>query len=589
MTLMPLVKKPLKRILKSLDLYPFIPRTLDEEGAFWKSVLPNWGEIVGRDAEGWKSARAAAIGGPKVLIACGWSGFAGNALIDSLLAVALTLRGADVELLLCDQALPACTLAGIRHYGENDRYARKGPAVLTCDKCFPSGSAMFRPLGLPTHLFSRLVSAEEISEARRLSTLVPFAEIPQFRMDGLDVGEHAHTGALRFYMAGYLENEPHGEAVLRHYLNASLLTAYATRRLLKTSSFDCMCEVHGIYVPHGVILDVARQQKIRRVTWSRDYRNQTFRFSHDDTYHRTMLYEPVEDWENIPWTTELESETMDYLKSRWSGTRDWISYQKSSHEDVSTVAADFGIDFSKPCIGMLTNVMGDGAILQPSSAFPDMLEWVFQTLKYFAQRPELQLIIRVHPAEVRGTDLSRQPVIGEIQRVFPTLPPNVFIVPPENPINTYALMDKCDSVIIYATKTGIELTSMGIPVVVGGDSWVRNKGISLDASTAEEYIKLLDRLPLGRRLSASETQRARKYAYHYFFRRMIPLPLFEPVRADFRLTIASLDELMPGRSIGLDVVCNGILKGDKFIYPAELHLENFDDRMNVAPKNKNVA
>jgi Capsule polysaccharide biosynthesis protein len=374
---------------------------------------------------------------------------------------------------------------------------------------------------------------------------------------------------------------------LRHYLNASLRTAYATRRLLKMHQFDCVCQVHGIYVPHGVILDVACQQNVRNVIWSRNYRNQAFTFSHDNTYHRTMLTEPTEDWENIPWTTELEAETMDYLKSRESGTRDWISYQRNSHGDVANIAAELGIDFSKPSIGMLTNVMGDGALFYPTNAFPNMLEWMFETLRYFARRPDLQLIIRVHPAEIRGTDISRQPILAEIKRVFPTLPPNIFIFPPENSISTYALMKQCDSVIIYATKTGVELTSLGIPVIVAGDSWIRNKGLTLDAETSEEYFRLLDLLPLRERMSEAVTQRARKYAYHFFFRRMIPLPFFEPVHPTYRLKISQLEDLLPGRSVGLDVVCNGILKGEKFIYPAELHPERIDDRMSTGSKSEN--
>jgi hypothetical protein len=334
----PLVKEPLKRILKSLDLYPFLPRTLDEEADFWKSTPLNWGEILGPDSKRWSSARASSSTGPKVLIACAWAGNSGNSLIDSLLAVALTLRGADVHLLLCDEALPACTLAGIRHYGETERFVKKGPSALTCKKCFDPGKEMFRPLGLPTHYFSELISSQELSEAKRISREISASDIPEFQLDGVAVGEQAMAGALRFYMAGYLDNEPHGEIVLRHYLNASLLTAYATRRLLKTELFNCVCQVHGIYVPHGVILDVARQQNVRNVIWSRTYRNQAFTFSHDDTYHRTMLTEPTEDWENIPWTSEVEAEAMDYLKSRESGTRDWISYQKNASKDIDCLS-----------------------------------------------------------------------------------------------------------------------------------------------------------------------------------------------------------------------------------------------------------
>jgi hypothetical protein len=54
---------------------------------------------------------------------------------------------------------------------------------------------------------------------------------------------------------------------------------------------------------------------------------------------------------------------------------------------------------------------------------------------------------------------SRQKLVDEIAKVFPALPRNVFIIPPESKISTYAVMEQCGSVIIFNTKTGIELSS----------------------------------------------------------------------------------------------------------------------------------
>ena len=133
-------------------------------------------------------------------------------------------------------------------------------------------------------------------------------------------------------------------------------------------------------------------------------------------------------------------------------------------------------------------------------------------------------------------------------------------------------MSQCDAVIIYGTKTGVELTSMGIPVIVAGEAWIRNKGVTMDATSAADYFRLLDRLPLGRTLEPSVVERARKYAYHFFFRRMIPLEFMKP-KPDWPPFAVGLDSglsgLLPGRSRGLDVVCKGILTGSSFVYPAE--------------------
>jgi len=178
-------------------------------------------------------------------------------------------------------------------------------------------------------------------------------------------------------------------------------------------------------------------------------------------------------------------------------------------------------------------------------------------------------LIRIHPAEVRGTIPSRQPILDEIRKSFPQLPSNVFIIPPQSNSSTYAAMYKCDSVIIYGTKTGVELTSVGIPVVVAGEAWIRGKGLTNDANSPEEYFRLLDRLPARRRLEGETLERARKYAYHFFFRRMIPLPFMGPGKPFASVNLGGLKDLLPGRYPGLDVICDGILEGKPFIYPAE--------------------
>jgi hypothetical protein len=114
---------------------------------------------------------------------------------------------------------------------------------------------------------------------------------------------------------------------------------------------------------------------------------------------------------------------------------------------------------------------------------------------------------------------------------------------------------------------GVELTSVGLPVIVAGEAWIRNKGITLDASSPEEYFRLLAQLPFPERLSPSQLARARRYAYHFFFNRMIPLPFIEPKAGYpiYRLKLERLQQLLPGASQGLDTICEGILAKAPFV------------------------
>lgn len=531
----------------------------------------NWNRILGKDKDFWEQTLKESKQGQKILIATSVGSHWPGTYLESLLSVALTLRGSNVHVLLCDSSLPACMICRVDGYPKQKHFVCYGPSKDICKSCFSPANKVFRSIGIPVHRYSSFITPKDLQNAEYISSTVPLADIGDYTLEGVAVGEHALAGTLRFYARGSLDGEPYAEPVLRRYFKASLLTTYATSNLLKKYNFDCIVFHHGIYVPQGLIGEVARKEKTRVINWNPAYRKRCFIFSEGDTYHHTLMSEPVEKWENIHWTPELDAVIMDYLNSRWHGTQDWISFQEKPQIDLSAIANEIGVDFSKPCIGMLTNVVWDAQLHYPANAFPNMIEWVIRTIQYFSNRPEIQIIIRVHPAEIRGFIPSRQRIVDEINKVFPNLPKNIIVIPPESHISTYAVMLQCNTSIIYGTKTGVELTSMGIPVIVAGEAWIRNKGITVDVTSTEDYFKLLDSLPLSHPLSEVIVQRARKYAYHFFFRRMIPLEFMEPISGNFpfKIQLSGLKDLLPGHSSGLDVICNGILKGTDFIYPAE--------------------
>ncbi len=564
--------------------------------------LLDWQQLLAADRPQWEAARQAAVGGPKVLLATSVGGHRGVTPVETMLAVALTLRGAEVHFLLCDAFMPACMHATLRKETQHADFVRGGPQAYLCSGCWGEGRAIFEPLGLPIHRYGDLVSAAGKQSAQQLAGEIAAVSIPSFRLDDLAVGEHALAGALRYFARGDLLAAPShpptlspsqlgdgtargstdgplddsyiadGEAVLRRYFEASILAARAAERLLDRVDFTSSCFHHGIYVPQGLIGEVARRRGVPVVNWIPAYRKRSFIFSHGDTYHHTLMTEATAAWEEMAWTQACEDEVMDYLKSRWYGARDWIWFHDKPESDLASISQEFGIDFNRPVISLLTNVMWDAQLHYPANAFPTMLDWVLQTIAWFAGRPDLQLVIRVHPAEVRGGIPSRQPIVAEIARAYPEgLPGNVFVIPPEHQASTYAIALHSDAAIIYGTKTGVELTAFGIPVIVAGEAWIRNKGVTIDAQSQADYFAHLDRLPFRQRLDEATQRRAAMYAYHFFFRRMVPLSMMEPRQGypRYGLQLDRLAQLAPGSDLGLDVICAGILTGSPFIYPAE--------------------
>jgi hypothetical protein len=541
-------------------------------------AYPTWQVQLAADSALWQSARGAAKGGPRVLMATTIGSYAHGITLESAVAAALTFRGAEVHALLCDGVMTACAECEASLYANVATFVERGPQADLCRDCTWPAERVYAQLGLKVHRYSDWLTSEDRTEARVIAAAQPLDRIRSLSVDGLAIGEHAHAGALRFFATGSLDTEPAAEPVLRRYLESALLTAFATRRLMRGVGFLSTVLTHGIYVPWGIIGEVARREGVHVSTWNVAYRKRRFIFSHGDTYHHTLMTEPVAHWDRTPLSSTQDRELTKYLASRREGLFDWIVFHRPRRQDPQDIARRIGLDPAKPVIGLLTNVTWDAQLHYPANAFPNIVEWLVQTCEYFAARPDLQLLIRVHPAEISGFPPSRQPILEELRKRVPRLTSNIIVVPPESDMGTYALMSLCNAAIIYGTKMGVELTSIGLPVIVAGEAWIRNKGLTHDASSPAEYFRILHELPFGERLGATQLARARQYAYHFFFNRMIPLPFIDPKAGYpiYRLKLDRLQQLLPGASSGLDTICAGILKRRPFVLnasepaPAEL-------------------
>ena len=136
-----------------------------------------------------------------------------------------------------------------------------------------------------------------------------------------------------------------------------------------------------------------------------------------NTYHHTMISENVSRWENFDLDNYQKERIQNYLYSRKSGSNDWIWFHDTPEENIEKIKDELGCKLDKPSIGLFTNVIWDAQLHYKSSAFENMLDWVHLSIDYFSKRPDLELFIRIHPAEMRGAIPSRHPVLEEIVKM----------------------------------------------------------------------------------------------------------------------------------------------------------------------------
>ncbi|HSK19869.1 MAG TPA: hypothetical protein VK912_12035 [Longimicrobiales bacterium] len=511
--------------------------------------------------------------GLRVLIAAGYGLSAAKLAMETTLAAALLLRGAQPLVLSCDAALAACEFNPFGSYQPDpgDLAPPLGPRgrMALCDRCRHDLADAFAPLGLAP---SSLRAFRHADDRQRLQSLVDSWDVSTYRSAeyrSIRVGEHAFSSMLRATLRGTLEDDDRTQQLFRRYLVSAMEYVDLIERLFEAERPQRVVAVHGVYLVHGVLCEVARKHRIPVIVWGFPYRKGTVWLSHDDSYHRTLVSESAAAWEHRALSPTEAAQLDEYFDSKRGGGRDYVNYHPRPEEDRARIVEALALDPDKPVVSLYTNVIWDAQIYYDFNVFDSMLEWLTRTIEYFAHRTDVQLVIRVHPAEVKGGMPTNQPLVPEIEARFPELPPNVRVVPPESDISSYTLAEMSCASLIYGTKMGLEIAVRGVPVIVAGETFNRGKGFTYDVESQEHYRKLLDRITSLPRNSPEMIERARRYAHYLFFRRMIDFPLVqveEPQASiGVRLGFATVADLAPGADRALDCVCDGIVHGTSFV------------------------
>jgi len=175
------------------------PGDLSEPG------LPDWRSIIATNPALWQAALERAESGPRVLMATAIGGHPQFTVVESALAVALTLRGAKVDILLCDEGLPACLRAKVCSITPA-ALDRGELASVFCGHCVKTGHRVFDGTGLRTVGIREQLDDSALKQAREISQTVSLGEAKGFRLDGLPIGEHGLAGS--FTLSGHGDSMP---------------------------------------------------------------------------------------------------------------------------------------------------------------------------------------------------------------------------------------------------------------------------------------------------------------------------------------------------------------------------------------------
>ncbi|MFH0793486.1 MAG: hypothetical protein V2A74_05575 [bacterium] len=470
------------------------------------------------------------------------------------LAAALQIRGAECTFLLCDKALPKCDVKL-----HNNSFRTR------CLACHAYSRTFAKYLGMPALWLSQFLSEEEEQRLRKTAFSIPYEELERIKFDGLDVQHTIKPSLVRYFRRGSLDGSEHTKQIHREFFYAGLTAATALKKILASVRPDAVITVNGKFFAENILFQLCRREGIDIYTYERGKIKDTLNIVHNDIsvdWDNTRAWEAVSGRDLSP---QEKSTIENYISDRKRGLKTVLHFHPNPQEDELLIKRQAGFREGKKHFVLFTNLVWDSAVQYKDTIFANMFEWIRETIVFFADHPDANLIVRIHPAEVKiASDVTEERTGDYLKNAFAKMPPNVCVVSPESDISSYRLIELSDGVLVYTSTVGIEAALERKPVVVAGLTHYSGKGFTLDPGSREEYFNVLRGLVVDGRVAALDWASAWKYAYVFFFKAMTAFPWVSERRIGVvdGISFQSSSELVPGKSRALDVLCDDILSGN---------------------------
>jgi len=310
-------------------------------------------------------------------------------------------------------------------------------------------------------------------------------------------------------------------------IERNTFAARAALEWMQNNKPEVVLVPNGLILEMGIVFRVARYLGIHVMTYEFNDQREQIWLAQDSSIMCQETDYLVEARCKLPMTDAMYERLADLENAR-RGARVWGKskrlWQYVSSQGAEATRQMLGLD-NRPVVMLAANVLGDSLTLGRNVFAESMSEWMTRTVQFFAERKDVQLVIRVHPGE---TLVPKARSMGQVARdALPEMPGHIHIIGATDKINTYDLIEIADLGLVYTTTVGVETAMNGRPVITCGNTHYRKRGFTIDPDTWGEYFDAV-RAVLGdfegHHLNDEQVAMAWNYGYRFFFEYPRPFP-----------------------------------------------------------------
>lgn len=479
--------------------------------------------------------------------------------LEYMLAYALWTRGHSIQGVRCSGKFPTCSMASLKSLRPS------------CDECISRSTRLLdvfklEPFVKFTNSYLDEPTAKKISQT---ITDLERHEFESFQYRSIPIGKIVKRDLPQYYFSTVDITDPSVEDYVRDALISSSLYSEAALNSLEESKPDICIVTSGKTIGFAPFYQACLSKGIKVMTWDEcGYERNGFIFSFNNFANE---YHLDEIWENVKETilTEKQENFLDaYLNRMRKGNVGTALFYPNPVYDHDQIRNELNIPKGKKIVALLANITWDTSCLGRDTIFNNMFDWICQTIDFYKKTPDCQLVIRCHPSEGNVPDYikSDEKISDMILEKYKCPPENISIITGDQQLNSHALCEMSDLILVYTTFVGLEMAIKGRKVIVCGEAHYRNKGFTYDANSTDEYFLNLsnNKFYLKKEITPSMVDLARRYAYTYINRIHLYMPEFD-VETRHTFTVDDASDFLPGKSTRWDNICESFISDGQFI------------------------
>jgi hypothetical protein len=412
----------------------------------------------------------------KLLFFTPFCGVLQHARSEIQLAIGLRKAGHEVFFIHCDglyrQFCIAMSAAGLKEDSGIDRKMER------CAACKRVRDLHVRANRFPHDLLRD--DEADLREADRLLAGVDAEHWVDFTHGGLPIGRIASYEFLINYKKNSLTLSEMEWAAYRIALRNTLLTYFHMKRRLSADRPDRVLIYDTGYSVNGIVGALAASMGIpvfdnwAGANLSDRLSNFIVTRSNSTAHYRHLKTIVWDRFKGVPITREQVRYVGDHFRALFRATN-VFAYSSPRNRGHFDLRSRFGVAPGQKVLAATLssyderfagNVLGRSA-RESDALFRSQTEWCAALIDWIARKPELFLVIRVHPREFPNKRESLKSVhVQKLEALFVSLPQNVAINWPTDQISIYNLAEGVDVFLNAWSSTGVEMGLLGLPVVI---------------------------------------------------------------------------------------------------------------------------